>query len=178
MRPLSLLTSFFVVFAVAVAASAAEYKVSGVHNCCGACNKRIVEALKGIDGVADINSKPNAEFLSFSAPDDATAQKAVDALGKAGFHGTVSGDKVAFKNDSQVGKGKVQRLELVGIHNCCAGCSSSIKDAIETVEGVAAHVIPAKGTSVVVEGDFDGEALVKALYAAGFHVRKQGAEDK
>lgn len=160
----------FLAVSIAGLAQAGEYKVSGVHNCCGACSKKITETLNGIEGVSGINAKAKAETLSFSAPDDKTAQAALDALGKAGFHGTkVEGGKVAFKDDSNVKDAQAQRLELVGVHNCCPGCANAIKDLLGAVDGVKGH--SAKGDSVVIEGEFNGQEVVKALNAGGFHVR-------
>ena len=68
-----------------------------------------------------------------------------------------------------------QRLELIGIHNCCGGCNKAIKAAIATVDGVQADTAKPNSKSVVIEGDFDGLAVVTALNKAGFHVRSKVA---
>jgi copper chaperone CopZ len=81
-------------------------------------------------------------------------------------------------DNSGVESGKVKRLELIGVHNCCGGCNSAIKDAIATVEGVSANTAKPKTDSIVIEGDFDGLALVQALNKAGFHVRAKDAQRK
>lgn len=152
---------------------AGEYSVSGVHNCCGACAKGITEALSKVEGVTEINAKAKETKISFTAPDDKTARKAIGALGRAGFHGTVEGGKVKYRDNSGVEAGKVKSLELVGTHNCCPGCANAIKDILAKVEGVENHTLDNK--SVTLEGDFDGLAVVKALNEGGFHVRKKGA---
>lgn len=152
---------------------AGEYSVSGVHNCCGACAKGITEALSKVEGVTEINAKAKETKISFTAPDDMTARKAIGALGRAGFHGTVTGGKVKYRDNSGVEAGKVKSLELVGTHNCCPGCANAIKDILAKVEGVENHTLDKN--SVTLEGDFDGLAVVKALNEGGFHVRKKGA---
>lgn len=176
MRSIRMLAAGAVLLAMSGLVQAGEYKVSGVHNCCGACCKKITEALAEVDGVSDVTAKPKVADFTFAAPDDATARKAVAALAKAGFHGEVEGGKnVTFRDNSQVEKGKTQRLELVGVHNCCPGCSNAVEAAVKSVEGVQATVIAKNGRAVVVEGDFDGQAVVQALFKEGFHVRKKGA---
>jgi copper chaperone CopZ len=78
-------------------------------------------------------------------------------------------------DNSGVKKGMIDRLELVGVHNCCGGCNKAIKAAIATVDGVEADTAKAKSKTLVVEGKFDGLAIVAALNKAGFHVRAKGA---
>lgn len=160
-------------------AAAEEITVDGVHNCCGACCKKIVAALEGVEGVSEIKATPKDPKVAFSAADNKTARKALGALARAGFHGKVEGGKkLKMPANSGVEAGKVKSLDLVGIHNCCPGCINAVKDALGKVDGVDASTISAKGRAVKVEGDFDGQAAVKALTDAGFHVRKKGAAGK
>ena len=81
-------------------------------------------------------------------------------------------------DNSGVKEGKVKRLELVGVHNCCGGCNKAIQTALASVEGVAADTAKPKSNTFVVEGDFDGLAVVQALNKAGFHVRAKGAQQE
>ncbi len=144
--------------------------VKDVHICCGACVRGIETALKDVDGVsAKIDRK--AATVIISATDDAAAQKALDAMAAAGFHGTTDSDKLAMKNDSGVGADKTKQLTLTGVHNCCAGCANAAKKACAAVDGVKTTNLKSKEETFVVEGDFSPAALVKALNAAGFHVR-------
>lgn len=154
--------------------SAGEYKVTGAHNCCGACSKAITAALTEVEGVTDIVAKPKTTEITFSAPDDKTARKAVNKLGLAGFHGEVSGGKKVGYNEKmvRVEAGKVDKLTLVGVHNCCPGCSKAVDAAIEKVEGVEGHKYTKNKKGVILTGDFDALAVVKSLNEAGFHVRK------
>ena len=99
-----------------------------------------------------------------------SAGRAFAAIARAGFHGESDHAKLKVPDNSGVKEGKVKRLELVGVHNCCGGCNSAIKEAIATVAGVEKDTAAPKSKTLVVEGDFDGLALVQALNKAGFHV--------
>src|SRR5437763_10171775 len=116
-------------------AAFAETKVElkGTHLCCGQCVKAVGDILKEIDGVTgkcDLKNKT----VTITAKDDATAQKAVDALAAGGFYGTTDNDKIKVKDDSGVSKGKVKTLTVTGIHNCCGQCNGLIKKAVKTVD--------------------------------------------
>lgn len=63
-------------------------KISGVHNCCGACTKAIQGALKKVNGVAGDTAK--AKQSSFEVTGDFEAAELVRALNQAGFHVKVS----------------------------------------------------------------------------------------
>ncbi|MCA9141970.1 MAG: heavy-metal-associated domain-containing protein [Planctomycetaceae bacterium] len=143
--------------------------LSNMHLCCGACVKGVTSAIDSVDG-ASVKVQQDANSATITAGDAATAQKALDALAAAGFHGKSDSKEVKMKDNSGVKAGKVQRLELVGVHNCCGGCNKAVKAAIASVDGVVADTAKAKSDTVVIEGDFDGQAVVKALLKAGFHV--------
>lgn len=154
---------------------AEEIKVTGVHNCCGACCKLIHDTLGKVEGVSECSAKPKESDFTFQATDAKVGRQALAALGRAGFHGKTDQTKLKFPENSGVEEGKVSRLSLVGIHNCCAGCCKAAKDAVAKVEGVKADTLEPNKRDFVVEGDFDGAAVVKALNDIGFHVRKEGA---
>jgi copper chaperone CopZ len=149
-----------------------KVEVSGLHNCCGSCLKGISKAITSTGAEAQIGA--GDDTVEITAPDQATAQKALDSLAAAGYHGKVKGDGVSLKDDSGAPDGKVSRLEVSGAHNCCKGCSIAISDACKEVSGVSGTEIEPKKSSFVVEGNFDAHALVKALNDAGFHVRVAG----
>jgi copper chaperone CopZ len=155
-----------------------EIDVKGVHNCCGACCKLIHEVLGKVEGVTEVTAKPKERDFTFDAANAKAARQAIGALARAGFHGTTNKEKLVFRDNSGVEAGKVTRLSLVGIHNCCPGCCKAAKDAIAKVEGVQADTLEPKKRKFVVEGNFDGAAVVKALNNIGFHVRKEGANQK
>ena len=147
-------------------------ELKGVHLCCPACTAAVKSALHDFDGVkAACDQKKKT--VTISAPDDAAAQKALDALAAHGFHGDTGNSTLKIKEDSGVAAGKVTSVTLVGIHNCCGSCNKAIKHAIKKVDGVTGDTAQAKTDSLTVTGNFDGVELIKALNAAGFHVRVQ-----
>ncbi|MBL8826656.1 MAG: hypothetical protein JNM18_06685 [Planctomycetaceae bacterium] len=146
-----------------------KLQLNDVHICCGACVRSIQAAVDGLDAKVEIDRDGGA--VRISAKDEAAAQKVVDGLAAAGFHGESDHDKIKMKDDSGVTAGKVKRLKLAGVHNCCQGCTNAIRDAFRGVEGVSTDTLTNKATEFVVEGDFDAAAVVMALYAAGFHVK-------
>jgi len=156
---------------VAAGVSRAETKVElkGVHLCCGQCVKQVGAILKkqGVKGKCDQKVKT----VAITAEDDKVAQKAVDALVKAGFHGTPDNKSITLKDDSGVKAGKVKSLTLTGFHNCCGSCCRAIKATLKKVEGVTSDDARPKVNTVTVEGDFDAAEVVKALNKAGLHVK-------
>jgi copper chaperone CopZ len=143
-------------------------ELKGTHLCCGACVKAVNDTLKGIDGVTG-KCDAKAKTVTITAKDEAAAQKAIDALAAAGFHGETNSDKVKVPEDSGVKAGKVKTLTLTNVHNCCGACTTAIKNTLKKVEGVKGDTVKAKADTFEVTGDFDAEAVVKALNAAGFH---------
>jgi copper chaperone CopZ len=152
-----------------VARAEIKVELKGVHLCCGNCVKAVGAVLKdaGVKGACD----QKAKTVTITAADAKTAQTAVDALAAAGFHGKSSDKEVAMKDDSSAAAGKVKILSVTGVHNCCQQCCKAIKETVKNVEGVKSDTAKPKSDSFEVSGDFDAAALVKALNAAGFHVK-------
>lgn len=148
--------------------------ISIMHLCCGACVKGVEGALEKVEG-ATVAVDKDAGKAVVTAPDAKTARKAIGSIARAGFHGETDHAKLKMPDNSGVKAGKTERLELVGVHNCCGGCNKAIKAAIASVEGVEADTAEAKSKTLVVEGNFDGLAVVSALNKVGFHVRAKGA---
>jgi copper chaperone CopZ len=163
--------SLLVLFAfVATAPAETKVELKGVHLCCPACTKAVGDILKKVDGVQGKCDK-DAGTVTITAPDDKTAQKAVDALAAGGFHGDTGNADVKIKDDSGVKAGKVKTLTLTGVHNCCGACCKGIKAAVKKVDGVTGDTAKPKVDTFEVTGDFDAAELVKALNAAGYHVK-------
>ena len=156
----------------AAGAARAETRVQlkGVHLCCDACVAAVGKTLQGVDGVKGECDRA-AKTVTITAPDDKTAQKALDALAAAGFHGDTGNKDLAVKDDSGAEAGKVKTLTLTGVHNCCKACCKAIKETVKKVDGVTADTAQPKADTFEVTGDFDAAALVKALNDAGFHVK-------
>jgi copper chaperone CopZ len=156
------------------APAAAETKVElkKVHMCCDGCAEEVAEVLGKVEGVSGVSVDQEATTAKFTAADDTAAQKALDALAKAGFHGDVGkGKTYAFKDDSGVKPGKVKSLTVTDFHNTCGGCVKAFREAIKGVKGVTGDNAKAKVTTAEVTGEFDAAELVKALNDAGFHVK-------
>src|SRR4051812_20419703 len=139
--------------------------VAKVHLCCPQCVKTVEKVLGKIDGVtSEIDQK--GKKVTITAKDDATAQKAVDAMVEAGFYGKTDSDKITVKKVTDLPKGKVSKVELTGIHNCCKQCTSAITKTVEKVAGVTGTDVAPKMTTFTVEGDFEPAAVVEALLKA------------
>jgi copper chaperone CopZ len=65
--------------------SATKVELKGVHLCCDACVDGVGVALKDVEGVESHCDIGNRTVTLTS--DDAAAQKALDALAAAGYHG-------------------------------------------------------------------------------------------
>ena len=156
---------------VTVGSAVAETKVtvSNVHLCCGACVTAVNKALADIDGITH-ESDRQAKTVAITAASDEAAQKAVTALQEAGFYGKSDNEKAKFA-EVKAPEGKVKRLELTGVHNCCGQCNTAINKALGGVDGVASNTAKAKESSFVVEGDFSAAAVVSALLDIGFAVQ-------
>lgn len=150
-------------------AAQAEVKVtiSQSHLCCPACFKAVDETLKDMEGVQHQTDK-QAKTITITGQDASAVQRAIDALAQAGFHGKTDNEQCTFKK-VQAPAGKVQRLEVSGVHNCCGACTTAIKKVLGGVEGVQANTVKPRAAMFVVEGDFNASEVVDALLAAGFH---------
>ena len=171
MKLLQLLALGTLVVASGGAAGAdTKVELKGTHLCCGQCVKAVGDILKKVDGVTGACDQ-KAGTVTLTAKDDAAAQKALDALAAGGFHGTTDSKDLKIKDDSGAAKGKVKALTLEGVHNCCGACNKAITAAVGKVAGVTGNTAKAKSDTFDVTGEFDAEELVKALNAAGYHVK-------
>jgi mercuric ion binding protein len=172
LQHLAVLSTLFGLLTIAGAARAeTKVELKGVHLCCRGCLKAAAGILKTVDGVTEAKGDEKKKTVSFTAPDDQTAQKALDALAEGGFHGTTDNKDLAIKDDSGAPSGKVQSLKVTGAHNCCGACCRAIKATVKKVAGVKGDTAKPKEGSFEVTGDFDAAELIKALNVAGFHVK-------
>ena len=146
-------------------------KLKNTHLCCPACVRAAGAILKGVDGVQAAACDTKTKTITFTAADDKTAQKALDALAAGGFHGDTGNKNLTIKDDSGVAAGKVKSVTVSGAHNCCGACCRALKAAVKKVEGAKEDTAKPKEKTFTVSGDFDAAELVKALNAAGFHVQ-------
>lgn len=165
------LTSVCTLLGLSATACKADTKVEvkGVHLCCGACVNAVNKVLKdaGVEGKSDRASGT----VTFTASDEQAAQKVLNALAEAGFHGDTGSKTLAIKEDSGATAGKVKTVTITGVHNCCQSCCRGIKATLKKVDGVTGDTAKPKVTTFEVTGDFDTAELIKALNAAGFHAK-------
>lgn len=154
------------------AAAAEKVELKKVHMCCDGCAEEVAAVLAKVEGVSGVSTDKKETSATFTATDAKAAQKALDALAAAGFHGDPGKDKgYAFKDDSGAKAGTVKALTVTGFHNSCPGCVKSFREAIKDVKGVTGAAAKSKVSSAEVAGEFDPVALVRALNEAGFHVK-------
>lgn len=145
-------------------------KLTGVHLCCQGCVNAVLAAVESVPGAAS-RCDMDEGSVTLTASDEATAQKALGAIAAAGFYGTTDNRKLAMKALSDPPQGKVNGLNVSGIHNCCGPCCDAISRAILMVEGVTGTSAKPGATAFNVTGHFCAAEVVKALNAAGFSVR-------
>src|SRR5262249_22806296 len=128
----SILTLAITAALAAFAQAESTVKLSNVHLCCKSCVKGVDKAIGTVQG-ASATSDADARTVAIPAPDDATAQKAVDALVAAGYYG--ASDNAGIKVTSATGAkdGKVSSLTVSGVHLCCPKCVKAVNTALADV---------------------------------------------
>lgn len=134
-------------------------KLTGLHNCCGSCEKGITKALTSVNGVTAVVSGDTA---TVTGKTKSSVNRAIDALLDAGYYGQGAPEqKIADK--------KVKSATVTGTHLCCGKCVTGIADAVKTVPGATSHTAEKGAESFTVEGDFNLKDLLAALNKAGYH---------
>lgn len=144
--------------------------LSGVHLCCGGCTDAADDALRSVEGV-DSHCDMDRGTVSFTARDADSARQALNRLARAGLYGVSDNPSLAMRPVGEIPAGKVDRLRVSGIHNCCDLCCDAIQGAIATVDGVTGDTARPGTEAFDVVGDFRPASLVKALNDAGFSAR-------
>ena len=159
-------------FALAVSGRSAEtsVKLSDVHLCCQGCVKGAQNAVSKVPG-ATVTADRDAETVTISAPDTATAQKAANALVSAGYFGKSSDSSVKIPERTGAKGEKVQALKVEGVHLCCGKCVTAVDDALKTVAGVKSHTAVKNAKTFDVAGDFNDAEVFAALHKAGLSGR-------
>ena len=164
--------AFAILFSALIAAAQraqADEKVtlSDMHVCCKGCVMAIQNAVNKVPGAKCVASEDDASAV-ITADSKGALQKAVDEIAKAGFSGTSDNPQVKIQ-PVKTPDGKVQKLEISHIHNCCGKCTIALKNAVKDVPGVKSNTIESKKTAFVVEGDFSAADVVNSLMKAGFY---------
>jgi copper chaperone CopZ len=172
----NLLAAFAVVAMFSLTARAADTNVtlSDVHLCCGSCVTNANNVLAGVAGAKGTCDR-TAHTIAITAPDQATAQKAVNALVAAGFFGKSSDSAIKVEALSGAKDGKVQTLEVAGVHLCCNSCVTAVKGVLGKVDGVTGNSVVQKAPTFNVTGDFSAKQLFEELNKAGLAGHVGGA---
>ncbi len=141
--------------------------LSDMHLCCGACEKRVVSTVGGIEGATVVVDR-DAGTAKLDAADSKTAQQAVDALADVGFFGKSDSNEVEFKAGELSDK-KVKTLTITNVHLCCGGCVKALDKAVTAVDGVEAHTAKNKAESFEVTGRFSPAEVIESLREAGMN---------
>jgi copper chaperone CopZ len=168
MNPKTLLAMVIALFAMTLSAAAAETTVtlSEVHLCCNSCVKGVNTALAPVTGVKAVCDQ-DASTVVLTASDKETAQKAVNALVAAGYFGKSSDSAIKVENPTGAPDGKVQTLEVTGVHLCCGSCITTVKEVLAKVDGASSSNLKARAKTFTVTGDFDAKKLFEELNRAG-----------
>lgn len=141
-------------------------KLNDVHLCCASCVKGVDKAIAPVSGAA-AKCDRDAETVTITAADKATAQKAVDALVAAGYYGKSSDSGINVNAWTGASSAKVSALNVSGVHLCCNKCVTAVKEALSKVPGVQGSNAKKDATSFEVTGDFKPTEVFNALHDAG-----------
>lgn len=133
--------------------------LTGVHNCCGGCDKGIIKAIEKVEGAKASTVK---DKVTITAKDDASVKQAVASLLAAGYFGEGAEAPV-------VADAKVKSATVSGVHLCCGKCVTAAKKAAESVAGVTSQNATKGAKSFTVEGDFSTQELAAALNKHGLN---------
>jgi mercuric ion binding protein len=150
--------------------------ISEMHLCCPGCTKAVEKAVAELEGCKCTTSQDEGTTV-LACTDAKAAQKALDAVAAAGFVGKLDTEEVKFA-EVKTPEGKVKRLEIYEVHNCCGACTKAIKEALAEVEGVVADTCKAKETAFVIEGDFSAKDAIAAMAKAGFYCSLEKPKEK
>jgi copper chaperone CopZ len=160
-----LLTALALPFAARAADSTA--RISGVHLCCKGCVTGVEDAVgKVSDAKAAVDQDEGT--VTLSGPDDATVQKAANALVAAGYYGKSSQDSIKMINETGATGKMVKSVKVEGAHLCCGKCVKAVDKAVTSVSGTKAQTATKGAKSFEVTGDFNDKDLMTALQKEGF----------
>jgi copper chaperone CopZ len=162
----SILTLIVTAALAAFAQAESTVKLTGVHLCCKSCVKGVDKAVSTVSGVTAV-SDGDASTVTLTAPDAATAQKAVDALTAAGYFGKSEDAAIKVSEDTGAKDAKVSALTVSDVHLCCPKCVKAVNAALATVPGVTSNTAEKNAKSFEIKGDFKPTDVFAALQKAG-----------
>src|SRR6478609_4777658 len=101
--------------------NAIKVELSGVHLCCQRC---VSAADAALIRVQNVYSRCDMEHgtVTLTASDAAAVRKALATFAAAGFYGRSDNQNLALTPVGTFPNGKVNRVRVSGIHNCCDPC--------------------------------------------------------
>ena len=84
--------------------SETKVMLMGVHLCCQGCVDAVDAAVKNVPGITS-RCDMEKRTVALTARDDAAAQKALDAIAAAGFHGSTDNEQRAMKAVRSIPRG-------------------------------------------------------------------------
>jgi copper chaperone CopZ len=150
-------------------------KLSDVHLCCTSCVKGVDKAMTSVAGATATCDREN-ETVTIAAADQATAQKAVDALVTAGYFGTSSDPAVKVSANTGATDANVHAMTVNGVHLCCNKCVKAVNTALAKVPGVKANTANKDSSTFEVTGEFKPTDVFAALQSAGLTGTQAKAE--
>jgi copper chaperone CopZ len=151
---------------VTVWAADVSTKLTDVHLCCPSCVKGVQKAVAEVPGITASASQDDGT-VTLTGADQATVQKAADALVAAGYYGKSSDSAIKMKAQTGAKNQKVKSLEIEGVHLCCGKCVKAVSTALGEVSGVTGNTATKGAKSFVVNGDFNDKDVFTALQKAG-----------
>jgi hypothetical protein len=141
-----------------------------IHLCCEDCVEGVQRAVISA-GATGLETDQGNNTVIVYAPDNATAQRAVNAMVAAGFFGISKNPDVKVTADTGAKDAKVTSTEIEGVHLCCETCTESVKDAVTSVPGVKSLTATVGANGFKILGDFNEKGVLDALLAAGFSAK-------
>lgn len=137
--------------------------LSGVHLCCGKCDKAVIAAAGTAGVTATVEEKDGTKSVTLKGADDAALTKAVAALSTAGFSGTPANAEV--KLPAAPAPATLDGAVVSHLHNCCGKCAKAIKATLGGVAGVTK--VEVDGQTATLTGPVDAAVVVATLRKAG-----------
>jgi len=154
------------VLAPMVRAADVTVTISKTHMCCDKCVNIAQKTVAMVDGCTAVADK-TAHTVVITAPDAATAQKAIDGLVKAGFYGECKDESCKVATETGAKGEQVKTLKVKGVHLCCPKCVKAVHEAVGAVSGVTGDTATKGAESFEVTGDFKDSEVFDALQKAG-----------
>ena len=162
----SILTLVVTAALAAFAQAETTVKLTGVHLCCNSCVKGADKAVTSVSGATSASDKDGGT-VTITAADDATAQKAVDALVAAGYFGKSENPAIKVSAETGAKDAKVSALTVNDVHLCCPKCVKAVNAALGEVKGVASNNAEKGAKTFEIKGDFNPKDVAGSLQKAG-----------